>query len=280
MGNKTIGSLCVVYQENRTFNSNELSVLSILAQALGVEEERKKASDELKLHQQLLQVSERNIKEFSRKILSVREEEMEKLSISLHDEIGSMAIFLGSNLSIVEEEIKDHNLQGAFDKIDQIKNAIRQSIKRLKKISIDLRPPSIDVIGLPSLLREYFSNMREQTKIKIDFSENMDGKELNNDAAIVLYRVTQEALNNILKYAQAKKVKVRLYSQGNNITLTISDDGKGFEVEERLQKTKGWGIVGMRERVESLGGSFTITSVPQKGTEISAEMPNMEDHKL
>jgi signal transduction histidine kinase len=100
-----------------------------------------------------------------------------------------------------------------------------------------------------------------------------DGEKISDDIAIVLYRVNQEALNNIVKHARAKKVKVSLYFQGNCVRLTICDDGKGFDVEERLQKTNGFGIQGMKERIESLGGTFIIKSVPKKGTEISTTIP-------
>ena len=276
IGDKTIGSLCVVYKENKTFNSNELNILSILAKALAVEEERKKALDELKHHQQMLEVSERNIKEFSRKILSVREEEGKKLSLGLHDEVGSMTVALSANLSIAEEEVKDNNVKAALNRINHTRNVLQESVEKLKKMSTDLRPPNLDIVGLPSVLRDYFSTLKKQTKIKIGFSVSMDDKKIDDDIAIVLYRVTQEALNNIVRHARAKRVKIRLYFQKNNITLTIRDDGNGFDVEKRLQKTKGLGLRGMRERVESLGGTFAIKSASKQGTEISATIPQEE----
>lgn len=235
--------------------------------------ERKKALDDLKRHKQMLETSERNIKEFSRKILSVREEEKKILSSSLHDELGSMTIALGSSLSIAEEEIKDNSMQGALEGISRTKNVFQQSIEKLKKISIDLRPPNIDIVGLPSVLREFLVTVAKQAKIKIDFSESIDGKIMNDETAIVLYRINQEAVNNIVKHARADKVTVRLYLQENKLTLTIRDNGSGFDVEKELQETNGLGIRGMRERIESLGGMFTITSAPNKGTEISAALP-------
>ena len=235
--------------------------------------ERKKALDDLKRHKQMLETSERNIKEFSRKILSVREEEKKILSSSLHDELGSMTIALGSSLSIAEEEIKDNSMQGALEGISRTKNVFQQSIEKLKKISIDLRPPNIDIVGLPSVLREFLITVAKQAKIKIDFSESIDGKTMNDETAIVLYRINQEAVNNIVKHARADKVTVRLFLQKNKLTLTIRDNGSGFDVEKELQETNGLGIRGMRERIESLGGMFTITSTPDKGTEISAALP-------
>ena len=126
------------------------------------------------------------------------------------------------------------------------------------------------------MLRQYLSDMRKQTKIKIDFRGNIDEQIIDDELAIVLYRVTQEAINNILKYARAKKVTVRLYSNENDITLTISDDGRGFDLQRMLKKTKGLGIRGMTERVESLGGTLIIKSAVQKGTEICTTIPNKQ----
>jgi two-component system sensor histidine kinase DegS len=238
--------------------------------------ERKVALDELNRHQQMLEISEKKLKEFSRKILSIREEEKKNLARSLHDELGSMTVSLGSILSIAEEEIKDNNLKGAFDEIDRTKNVLKQSVEKLKKISIDLRPPDLDILGLPSALSQYFSNIKDQTKIKIDFNVNMDGNKINDETAIVLYRVNQEALTNILKHADARKVDVSLYSQGDNIKLTVRDNGRGFDVEDMLQKTNGFGIQGMKERIESLGGTFVIKSASDKGTEILTTIPNTQ----
>ena len=92
---------------------------------------------------------------------------------------------------------------------------------------------------LPYLFPTIRKNFQAYNKIIFD-SENMDDKINNDQVAIVLYRVTQEALNNIVKHAQAKKVKVKLYSQGNNIILTICGNGRGFDIEERLKKPKDW----------------------------------------
>jgi signal transduction histidine kinase len=244
--------------------------------------ERRKALNELKRHEQMLEVSERNLRKFSRKILSVREEEKKKLSNSLHDELGSMTVALGLSLGIVEEEIRDNNVQGALDAVNQARNMFKKSVKEFKKITKDLRPPDIDIVDLPNVLRRHFSNIEEQTKIKIDFSVNMNmnEKKLSDEIAIALYRVNQEALNNIVRHAGAKKVKIRLNFQGNKIKLTINDDGKGFDMEEILQKKDGFGIRGMREWIESSGGTFIIKSAPKEGTEISATIANVKEHKL
>ena len=275
-GRNTMGSLCVFYQENSTFNPNELKIFSILAKALGVEEERKKALDELKQHQQMLELSEKNLKRFSRQILSIREEEKKKLSIALHDEIGSMAIALSSSLSIAEKEMEDSNYRGVLTSLNQTKKALKKSIQSFKKIAVDLRPPNLDILGLPSVMREYFSKIAPESKIRINFSDALNGQKVNEEAAIVLYRVTQEAVHNVIKHAGAKEVNIDLSSQDDTITLDIRDNGKGFDLEKVLQKPNKMkmGIWGMRESVESLSGVFHIQSAPKQGMEIHISLPN------
>ncbi len=238
--------------------------------------ERRKALDELKRHEQMLEVSERSLKRFSRRLLSIREEEKKKLSNSLHDEIGSMTVALVLSLGIVEEEVKDNNVQGTLNAVNQTKNLFKESVEKLKIITKDLRPLNMDIMGLSSALKQHFLNIEEQAKIKIDFSENIDEKKLNDEIVIVLYRVNQEAVNNIVKHAGAKKIKISLLFKGDTIHLTIRDDGKGFDVEKMLQKTEGFGLRGMREWIESSEGTFAITSEPKKGTVISATIPNKQ----
>jgi len=267
-----IGTLCVVYQEHKTLSANELNILSILAKAVGIEEERKEAFRTLQEHQQRLIISEENLREFSRKILSVREEEKKRLSRSLHDEIGSMTIALGSHLSITEEEITDHNLERALENLAHTKTALAQSVQRLKKLCIDLRPPALDIAGLPNILKKHCAAISKHEGIPIEFRVDGNETQLSDEVVTVLYRITQEALNNVIQHARAKKVTADLHFQGEAIKLTIKDDGKGFEVEKKLKKSKGLGLIGMRERIESVGGVFTITSAIKKGTEITVSL--------
>ena len=234
--------------------------------------ERRKAEEALRK-------SEENIREFSRKILSIREEEKKRLAGNLHNEIGSMIVASGSCLSIAEKEIRDNNLDGALMGIRQCRKRLRKAAENLKGIAVDLRPASLDVIGLTSALREYFSDITKETRTGIEFSADINEREIGGDAATVLYRAAQEALTNTIKHARARKAKIRLYTRGSDIRLNMRDDGRGFDTGRTLRETKGLGILGMRESVESLDGRFVIKSSPEKGTEISVRLPNTKRHK-
>ncbi|UCC94621.1 MAG: PAS domain S-box protein [Candidatus Omnitrophota bacterium] len=233
--------------------------------------ERKRAEGAIKEQQMIF-------KRFSREILSIREAEKKKISTNLHDEVGSIGISLSTHLSIIKERIKDKNLKAALKGIRQAKNVLEGSIASFKNIVANLRPPDLDIIGLPDALKAHFSKITKHVKVKIDFRTDKNIKIVNDDTAIALYRVAQEALSNIVKHAKAKNVKVRLYSQENNLKFNVCDDGKGFDMERSLQTSEvlKMGILGMRERVESLGGVFIIESAPKRGTKISITVPSIE----
>jgi len=250
------------------------NVVQMIEYALDITE-RKKAEQKLKRNQEMLKASERSLKEFSRKVLSVREEEKRKLAANLHDAVGSLAVNLSSRLAIIEHEIKDGNLQAALERLQQIKRTVKEEVRALKRIAREVRPPDLDIVGLPGVLRTHFANITKEARIKIDFSTSVDRETINDAAAIVLYRTAQEALSNVINHANANKVKVRLYSQHRTIKLNICDDGKGLDVKKALggTKVKGIGLRGMQERAKSLNGRFTIKSTPDKGTEIMVTLP-------
>jgi two-component system NarL family sensor kinase len=130
-------------------------------------------------------------------------------------------------------------------------------------------------MGLNAALTDLFDKIKEQVKFKTIFRNELVNKKTPEDTAIVIYRVIQESFTNIIKHAKAKKTRVNLYSDIRNINIEIADDGVGFDLNKALYR-KGnvkIGIEGMRERVESLGGKFTITSAPKQGTQIKASLP-------
>lgn len=242
--------------------------------------ERQRAEEKLKQREQMLEASEKELKNFSRKILSIREEEKKNLSAKLHDEVGSVAVAFGSYLTTIEEETKNKNLKNVLEATAKSKSMLKKFVSRLKKIAADLRPPNLDIIDLPDALREYFSDVSEQANLKIDFRVNTDKKKLNDNVAIILYRIVHEATNNIIKHANATEVKITLYCRGNKLKLNVFDNGKGFDTKKNLKIAKiHMGLRGMREMVESLDGTLNIKSAPGKGTEISITLLTIRKDK-
>jgi signal transduction histidine kinase len=275
-GTRITGSLHLAYCQPVTFTITEINSFSILAKAIGNEEGRKKALLELRKRQARLIKSEKSLKYFSAKILSIREDEKKNISSALHDEIGSMAVALSAPLTLAKDEVTENNSEQALKCILQTEAVLKQSVARLKSIVHDLRPPDLDIAGLSACLKNHFLFLSTQSKIAIDFSTTVQDRLIRGEKAIILYRVCQEAVNNALSHAHPLKISVQLTSSKGSINLAIQDDGCGFDYKKQSThhlKSSQLGIISMRERVESLGGLFTIESVINKGTSVLVSIP-------
>lgn len=216
-------------------------------------------------------MEDEHIREFSKKILSIHEEERRRISRDLHDETGQLSVSLGSSLNVIEKEIEKKNLDRALRIIKDAKSILSESTRKIKKLALDLRPAELDILGLASVLRENFSYYTKTYPLKINFKENVGSVKLPEHIAITLYRVVQESLNNIVKHADAKNVKIDLLTAGNDLTLIIEDDGKGFDTASSLNdgSLEKLGLRGMKERVRLLNGKFELYSRPRSGTRIT-----------
>ncbi|MFH1856495.1 MAG: sensor histidine kinase [Candidatus Omnitrophota bacterium] len=223
----------------------------------------------------LLEMREELVKEFYRKALLLQEEEKKKLSRNLHDETGQIVIALGAFFNVIEKKVKENDLDGALKTISENRKLIQEIAGKMKSMAYDLRPPMLDILGLPAALREYFSQRTKLEPIKIEFNENMEGTKLNDDVEIAVYRIVQEAIYNITKHSLAKNSKISLILTGDELYLKIEDNGKGFDVEEYYKRsyTGKMGLRGIKERVDILKGTFLLESEMDKGTRLTVILP-------
>ena len=214
-----------------------------------------------------------NHRTFPQVLLMTREEERRKLSSALHDEIGSSAVILTSLLSMVKESVKNQDQGQALKDIRALDKEIKSSIERIKNIVVSMRPPNLDTVGLEATLRDMVENAARYGRLKYHFEFNKEDKlQVCDEVRIVLYRVVQEGLNNILKHAKATKVDVVIKRGTQNITLSIKDNGCGF-AQTRQRSIEHIGLLSMRDSVAYLGGKFIIKSELGKGTEIQVICP-------
>jgi signal transduction histidine kinase len=273
---RVIGVIGVYSKKQRTFSREDIKLLSSFAHQSAIAIENARLFKNLEEAKEEIEKSEKMLKEFSGKILSIREEEKRRLSIDLHDEVGTMTIALNSYLCIAEKKIEDGDFEEALQYIYKSRSLMNSATEKLKNLAAEMRPTELDIVGLPAALKKYFSDINEREEFRIDFREKIDKEVLDDHTAIVLYRVAQEAVNNIIKHADANTVRVRLSSTNHCIKFDIRDDGKGFEPKKGLslkKKALKMGVIGMRERVESLRGTFLIESSPKKGTHIQVILP-------
>lgn len=232
--------------------------------------ERKKVEEERSKLFAEVQEAGNQLRSLSRRLLETQETERKNISRELHDEIGQTLTAVKINLQSIQKTNKSNKIR---KELDVPISYITQSLQQVRDISLNLRPSVLDDLGIESALKWLINRFVQSTKIKFDLqfvtAEIIPSKELE----LTCYRITQEALTNIVKYADAKNVVVCLSNKDKSLHLKITDDGKGFDVKDaRSQALKGksLGILSMEERAKLAGGEFKIISSKKSGTEVLA----------
>ena len=208
-------------------------------------------------------------------IINAQEEERKRVARELHDETSQIMTSLLVSLAILEESITS---QQARDRIAETRQLAHQTLRAIRNLSLDLRPSALDDLGLLPALRWYIKEYQQKCAIEVDFQASGFKERLPAELETVLYRIVQEALTNVARHAQARKVTVRLEESEHEIHAIISDNGRGFDAEKIKKmpgagQEHGWGLVGMHERASLLDGTLTITSQPEQGTTIDVSIP-------
>ena len=220
----------------------------------------------------------RSYKELLGSLISKTEEERQAIAREIHDEANQMLLSVRFDLENLKKLIPDsiNNFQEINSKIDNSRNHLDMLFKRLRQLSVKLRPPELD-LGLSQALDWYISSLKEELHLNIKLE--LEGISLRRPAPLIeteLFRITQEALSNVHKHANCDRAKVKLQYNSNKILLNIQDNGIGFDVSKTMEQTEReniLGLLGMRERVTLCGGELRIKSTPGKGTRIRVEIP-------
>jgi signal transduction histidine kinase len=233
--------------------------------------ERKRISDALNHSRERLRL-------LSRKTLDVLEADRRTISKELHDSIG--AGLAAIKFSLEEKEIKRARNHGKLDdSLDQEITYLAAMIKESKRISANLRPTTLDDLGLMATIKWYLRQFqRLYGNIRIDFTTEITEEDVPEPMKIILYRIIQEGLTNAEKHSEANSVRLDMAfsDEKHSISLTIEDDGRGFNVEEAFSEKdplSGYGLTAIRERCEIFGGSFHIESRIGAGTTMNAILP-------
>ena len=242
---------------------------------------RKSAEDSLRRSEQhsgqLLAQSQQmqeQLRLLSRQLLSAQEEERKQISRELHDVIAQTLTGINVRLATLKKEAA-FNTENLDRNIARTQRLVQQSVDIVHRFARELRPAVLDDLGLIPALHTFMKSFRARTGIRVSLSAFAAVEKVNGDKRTVLYRVAQEALTNVARHAQASQAEVRIQKLDGAICMKIKDDGKGFQEERGLhgKKNKRLGLLGMRERLEMVGGNLTIESTPGKGTTIQAQVP-------
>jgi signal transduction histidine kinase len=213
-------------------------------------------------------LSQRVARATVQRIISGQEQERRRLSRELHDETGQALTSILLGLKAIEDAQGTERFAAALAELRELVNVTLQDVRRL---AVELRPKALDDFGLVPALERLTSTFGEQTGIETHLESRLPEERLPSEVETVLYRVVQEALTNIVKHAQATRVSVVVTRQRNGVKAVIEDDGVGFAQEET--RDDGLGLLGMRERLQLVGGRFAIESAAGSGTTLVAEVP-------
>lgn len=223
---------------------------------------------ERKLAQDALQM-------FSRQLIEGQEDERRRIARELHDQIGQVLTAIKMNLYTVQQ---DCNTTEAGSHIKDNIEAVDEALRLVRDLSIDLRPPLLDDLGLVTALRWYVDRYAKRTALNVDVVIDLpdENERFSRELETACFRIVQEALTNIVRHAQASQILVQLAKDESTLFLSVKDDGVGFNVDslrKRAPRVATLGLISMQERAHAAGGDIEIHSAPSQGTEVRFRLP-------
>lgn len=218
-----------------------------------------------------LETYRERVHSLSRQVLVAQEEERQRIARELHDETAQSLTSLLIGLRMVEKSASPEELSA---RIAELRGQTGRTLEEVRKLALDLRPSALDDLGLIAALQWYTDDLARRTQIEVDFrSQGLDTR-LPDDVEVVVYRIIQEALTNVVKHSGATRVEVTIARDKAVVSASVVDNGRGFNLEHvRHSRERGLGLFGMQERVGLVGGTFQIASRPDWGTRVAITIP-------
>ena len=264
----------VLKQRTRELDVSNRKLSKEVARRRGVEislRESEQAATQLLKQSKIM---EEQLRLLSRRVMSVQEEEKRRISRDLHDVVAQMLSGINLRLATLKSDLTA-NSKGLSKKIQSTQRLVEKSVDVVHRFARELRPAILDDLGLLAALHSLVKKYSKETGIRIHLAVFTGVKDLGNEESTALYRVAQEALTNVSRHAQASRINMSIREHDDVVRMIIKDNGRSFDVQKVLhaRRRKRLGLLGMRERVEMVGGRFVVESAPGKGTTIQADIP-------
>ncbi len=208
-------------------------------------------------------------------VIAAQEEERKRIARELHDEYGQTLTGLIMSIESLEDMTTPEQSQ-LKERLANTKALLARTLDDIRKLTIDLRPSSLDDLGLIPAIRAYIQRYPEESGIKVQFKTSGINGRLNPVVETALFRIVQEATHNVVKHARARNIEIELTAWDGKITASVKDDGQGFDVDALYKGGVGKhssGILGIQERATLLGGTFNIESREGQGTHLEVQIP-------
>ena len=201
-------------------------------------------------------------------IIQSQEEEIKRIALELHESVGQTLFSVFTGFQFLEASVEKESLKGYIHEMGEL---LEKTIQEVRLLAVELHPPTLSTLGFTPALKSYLTLYTSTYGILVDF--NVDGEEfhLPDQHRMTLFRVCQEALGNIAKYADSQQIAINLSWKQDSFEVAIQDFGKGFNVEKVIHQSPG--IAAMVERMKIIGGNCIISSMIGKGTEIQILLP-------
>jgi len=242
---------------------------------------RKAVEESLKKSEQhyavLLEKSDRlqeQLRRLSRQVISTQEDERRKISRELHDVIAATLTGINVRLAALKKEAAA-NTRGLDRSIDRTQRLVEKSVNIVHQFARELRPAVLDDLGLIPALHSFVKSFATRTGVRASMTAFGGVEQFDTARRTVFFRVAQEALTNVARHAKASRVEVNILKLKSAARMEIKDNGRAFQVESKLQarEPRRLGLLGMRERVEMVGGTFCVESAPGQGTTVRVDIP-------
>jgi signal transduction histidine kinase len=220
--------------------------------------------------------AEQRMRELTRRLVAAQEEERKHIAQELHDELGQALTAISLDLAGIEKALPLEEPSEIRRQLIDARSLADEVDERISELALDLRPSLLDDLGLLPTLQWYLNRYSQRSGIEVSMEFKGLEMRLSDEIETTLYRVIQEALTNIARHAQANKVLLSLERSAATVTARIQDDGRGFDLEDVRGSSgspSGLGLVGIKDRVSTLGGHVEIHSSSGQGTRIQIEIP-------
>jgi PAS domain S-box-containing protein len=267
---KLIGVLYLGANTPGAFSAEQVEIVRRVADPLAIAIQNARLFDEVLTGREQLQV-------LSQRLIEAQETERRRVSRDLHDEAGQSLTALKISLELIQADLRAES-EKSHQSLQEAMTLANETLERIRLLAQGLRPPELDVVGLNPTLKDHCHDFAEQARLSIEYA-GAELPDLPDAVTICFYRVLQEALTNVAKHAHANHVWVALRCDADTLSLSVEDDGQGFDVPSEVsvaRQPRGIGLVGMRERLELLGGRLEIKSQPGRGTRLVAYAPREE----
>jgi signal transduction histidine kinase len=261
-----MGVIDMFSQAQDTFSQDQVNLFTTMGQEVGVALQNARLFEEVR-------ASRERLRHLSQQLINVQETERRHIARELHDEIGQALTAVKVNLQTIGKIAGD---QTVTPHLEESIALVDRTVQQVRNLSLDLRPSLLDDLGVVSAARWYLDRQAQRAGLDGKFHASTDGMRFPPALETTCFRIVQEALTNVVRHARATRVSVSIEQREHELLVHISDDGVGFQVEmiqNQAPTDATLGLLGMKERVELVGGSLEIQSKPGIGTEILACLP-------